>query len=135
MEIRKGISSVVFVVIVCLCALWSSSTWAQAFSYSHAPDLPSTLSPSEKQSIQSYSLTVFKNALSKNGIDLTPATNTLSNSADVLINTSNSYLHHEGVLASKYLEMGGKTISDESKKWHKNYGVIQVGGCAITRAG
>ena len=70
MEVRKGISSVVFVVIVCLCALWSSSTWAQAFSYSHAPDLPSTLSPSEKQSIQSYSLTVFKNALSKNGIDV-----------------------------------------------------------------
>ena len=86
MEIRKGISSVVFVVIVCLCALWSSSTWAQALSYSHAPDLPSTLSPSEKQSIQSYSLTVFKNALSKNGIDLTPATDTISNKADVLIN-------------------------------------------------
>ncbi|HAD90629.1 MAG TPA: ABC transporter substrate-binding protein, partial [Alteromonas macleodii] len=86
MEIRKGISSVVFVVIVCLCALWSSSTWAQALSCSHAPDLPSTLSPSEKQSIQSYSLTVFKNALSKNGIDLTPATDTISNKADVLIN-------------------------------------------------
>lgn len=86
MEIRKSISSVVFVVLVCLCALWSSSTWAQALSYSHAPDLPSTLSPSEKQSIQSYSLTVFKNALSKNGIDLTPATDTISNKADVLIN-------------------------------------------------
>lgn len=86
MEIREGISSVAFTVIVCLCALWNFSVRAQALTYSHAQGLPSTISPSEKLSIQSYSLTVFKNALSKNGIDLTPATSTMPNSADVLIN-------------------------------------------------
>ena len=35
---------------------------AQTLSYSHAKDLPSAITPSDQQSIQSYSLTVFENA-------------------------------------------------------------------------
>lgn len=73
MEIRKSISSLAVYISVCLCALWSFSIRAQVLSYSHAQDLPSAITPSDQQSIQSYSFTVFKNALSKSGIDLTPA--------------------------------------------------------------
>ena len=86
MEIRKSISSVAIYISICFCALWNSSSWAQVFSYSHAQDLPSAISSSNKQHIKSYSLTVLKKALSKNGIILTSTSNTASDKADALIN-------------------------------------------------
>ena len=73
MEIRKGISSLAIYIGICLCALWNFSIRAQTLTYSHAKDLPSAITPSDQQSIQSYSFTVFENALSKSGINLRPA--------------------------------------------------------------
>ena len=90
MEVRKGISSVALFVIVCSCALWNSSSRAQSLSYAHAPDLPNAISPSDKRSIETYSLAILKYALSSNGIDLTPASSTVLNNtpsdAQFLIN-------------------------------------------------
>ena len=59
---------------------------AQTLSYSHAKDLPSAITPSDQQSIQSYSLTVFENALSKSGIDLRPADKATTSGSQIHFN-------------------------------------------------
>ncbi len=86
MEIRKSISSVGLFVIVLTCALWSLSTWAQVFYYSHAQDLPNAISSHQKQSIESYSLSILKNTLSKKDVNVAPASNTAGKKSQLVIN-------------------------------------------------
>lgn len=86
MEIRKSISSVGLFVIVLTCALWSLSTRAQVFYYSHAQDLPNAISSYQKQSIESYSLSILKNTLSKKDVNFAPASNTAGNKSQLVIN-------------------------------------------------
>lgn len=86
MEIRKGISSLAIYISICLCALWNFSIRAQTLSYSHARDLPSAITPSDQQSIQSYSLTVFEHALSESGIDLRPADKAIPSGSQIHFN-------------------------------------------------
>jgi polar amino acid transport system substrate-binding protein len=70
-EIRKGISSVVFVV-VCLCALVSFAGRAQALSYTYVHNFPSTFSQADTDAIDLYSLALLKAASSNIRLEAKP---------------------------------------------------------------
>jgi O-acetyl-ADP-ribose deacetylase (regulator of RNase III) len=55
--------------------------------------------------------------------------------ADVLVNTANSFLNHDGGLARAFVNAGGNSILEESQLWYQKFGQIAVGGIAVTTAG
>jgi len=63
-EIRKGISSVVLFVIVCLSALLSFASRAQTLSYTYVHNFPSSFSQADIDTIDLYSIALLKNASS-----------------------------------------------------------------------
>ena len=55
--------------------------------------------------------------------------------ANILVNTTNSQLIHDGGLANAFKIAGGKAIENNSKSWIEKHGKIPVGGLAVTTAG
>ncbi|WP_394222471.1 substrate-binding periplasmic protein [Alteromonas gracilis] len=64
MEIRKGISSVVLIVIVCLSALFSFASRAQTLSYAYVHNFPNSFSQADIDTIDLYSIDLLKTASS-----------------------------------------------------------------------
>lgn len=51
----------------------------------------------------------------KNAIEITiEKCDIVNQNADVLVNTANSHLNHDGGLAGVFIKLGGQSISDES---------------------
>ena len=55
--------------------------------------------------------------------------------ADILVNTANSNLFHDGGLSAIFAKHTGKSIHEESQVWINQWDRVPVGGCAVTKAG
>ena len=55
--------------------------------------------------------------------------------ADVLVNTANSHLYHDGGLAKAFVTNAGEKILIESQDWLERFDRVPVGGLAVTSAG
>ncbi|MEM0454069.1 MAG: ADP-ribose-binding protein [Sulfolobales archaeon] len=55
--------------------------------------------------------------------------------ADAIVNAANPRLEHGGGVALAIVRKGGYVIQEESKDFIRRYGVVPVGGVAVTSAG
>ena len=55
--------------------------------------------------------------------------------ANILVNTANSHLFHDGGLARAFCNIGGDGIIHESQSWIDMFNRVPVGGLAVTSAG
>lgn len=55
--------------------------------------------------------------------------------ANILVNTANSHLYHDGGLAKAFVINAGEKILVESQNWLEKFDRIPVGGLAVTSAG
>jgi O-acetyl-ADP-ribose deacetylase (regulator of RNase III) len=55
--------------------------------------------------------------------------------ADVLVNTANSHLYHDGGLAKAFVNNAGESLLIESQNWLEKFDRVPVGGLAVTNAG
>ena len=71
-----------------------------------------------------------------NGVEITiEKCDVVKEDADILVNTANSHLFHDGGLARAFCNHFGDNLIHESQSWIDMFNQVPVGGLAVTSAG
>ena len=71
-----------------------------------------------------------------NGVEITiERCDVVKENANILVNTANSHLFHDGGLARAFCNHFGDDLIHESQSWIDMFNRVPVGGLAVTSAG